>query len=148
MSSTYLNLHYHIIFGTKNRRPYIDDKFRGRIHAYLGGTLKKLGCVPQKIGGTQDHVHILTGLKATHCLSDVMRELKKNTSIWVHKEIGIPEFQWQDGYAAFTVSATACSGVKRYIDRQKEHHRQKTFKEELAELLEMAGIEYDPKYLD
>jgi putative transposase len=106
------------------------------------------GGFPQEVGGVVDHVHLLVGLKATHCLADVMRELKKASSAWVHEEIGRRSFMWQEGYAAFTVSATAREAVRQYIARQEEHHRTKSFREELVEMLKKAGIEYDPKYLD
>ncbi len=148
MSSTYLSLHYHLVFSTKHRRPYIDPPWRDRLYEYLGGTLKSMGGFPQKIGGTPDHVHILTGLRATHTVADVLRDLKKNSSVWIHTEIGEKGFAWQEGYAAFTVSATSRDGVRRYIEHQEAHHRVKSFEEELRELLEMAGIEYDPRYLD
>jgi putative transposase len=95
-----------------------------------------------------DHVHLLVGLRATHCLADVLRELKKASSAWVHEHIGVRAFGWQDGYAAFTVSATARPGVQGYIANQEEHHRGKSFRDELVEMLGKSGIEYDPKYLD
>lgn len=148
MASTYLSLHYHLVFSTKNREPWIDASWRPRLHGYLGGTLQGLGGFPEGIGGMADHVHILVGLKATHCLADVMRELKKAATIWVRQEIGIASFCWQDGYAAFSVSATSQSAVRAYIANQEDHHRVKTFREELLEMLDKAGIEYDPKYLD
>ncbi len=102
----------------------------------------------QSTGGTADRVHLLVGLKATHCLADFLRELKKACSTWVHDEIGIGRFAWQEGYAAFTVSATARRAVKRYIENLETHHCKKTFREELVELLEKAGVEYDPRYWD
>lgn len=148
MSSTYLSLHYHLVFSTKNRRPWIADDSIERLHEYLGGTVRGLGGFPQQIGGVADHVHLLVGLKATHCLADFMRELKKASSTWVHDTVGQSQFAWQEGYAAFTVSATARNGVKRYIANQAEHHRKKPFREELIALLNKAGIEYDPQYLD
>jgi (p)ppGpp synthase/HD superfamily hydrolase len=77
-----------------------------------------------------------------------MRELRKASSSWVHDEIGMRPFAWQEGYAAFTVSASARTAVRRYIANQEEHHRKKTFREELVEMLEKAGVEYDPRYLD
>jgi REP element-mobilizing transposase RayT len=107
MPSTYLSLHYHLVFSTKDRVPNIDAAWRSRLHDYLGGTIRGLGGIPQGIGGVADHVYLLVGLKATHGLSDVMRELKKASSSWVHDEIGLQMFAWQEGYAAFTVSATA-----------------------------------------
>ena len=95
-----------------------------------------------------DHVHLLVGLKATHRLADFMRELKKASSVWVHQEIGEKGFAWQEGYGAFTVSPNARDHVRAYIAGQEEHHRVRTFREELVELLERAGVEYEPKYLD
>ena len=146
--STYLSLHYHIVFGTKNREPFLAPKWRSRLHEYLGGTIAGLGGFSQQVGGVEDHVHVLVGLKATHSLSDVLRELKKMSSLWVHEQIGVPTFAWQTGYAAFTVSANAREAVQRYIANQERHHRTKTFREELIEMLERAGIAYDPKYFD
>ena len=148
MSSTYLSLHYHLVFGTKNRESFIDPAWRASLHEYLGGTLLGLDAFPEGIGGVGDHVHILVGLKSTHCLADVLRELKKASSGWVHEKIKLPSFAWQEGYAAFTVSATSRKAVRKYIAHQEEHHRTKSFREELIEMLEKAGIEFDSKYLD
>ena len=148
MSSTYLSLHYHLVFSTKNREALIAPEWQARLHDYLGGTVRGLGGYPEGIGGVADHVHLLIGLKATHCLADFMRELKKVSSTWVHDEIGLRAFAWQEGYAAFTVSATARDAVRHYIANQEEHHRVKSFREELIEMLNKAGVEYDPKYLD
>ncbi len=148
MPSTYLSLHYHLVFSTKGRVPSIDIDWQSDFHAYLGGTIRGLGGVPEAIGGIADHVHLLVGLKATHCLADVMRELKKAASIWVHEKIGAGDFAWQEGYAAFTVSPTALEAVKEYVANQEEHHRGKSCREELIELLERVGIEFDPRYLD
>lgn len=148
MPSTYLSLHYHVVFGTKKRIPFIDVAWRSRLHDYLGGTIRGLGGFSEGIGGVADHVHLLMGIKATHCLSDVMRELKKGSSAWVHQEIGDKTFAWQEGYAAFTVSSTSCEAVRNYIANQEAHHRLTPFREELIVMLEKAGVEYDQKYLD
>ena len=147
MPSTYLSLHYHLIFSTKERRLLIADPWRDRLHAYLGGTVHTLGGVPQAIGGTADHVHMLVGLRATRCLAEVLREIKRPSSQWVHETLGVAEFAWQEGYGAFTVSASGLAAVKRYILRQEEHHRKKTFQEEYVELLQRSGVEYDVQYL-
>ena len=148
MPSTYLSLHYHLVFGTKNREAFIAPQWRLRLHEYLGGTISGLGGFPQGVGGVADHVHLLIGLKATHCLANVLRELKKASSIWIHEQVGLPSFAWQEGYAAFTVSATARAAVQKYIANQADHHRAKSFREELIAMLNKAGYEYDPKYLD
>jgi putative transposase len=148
LASTFISLHYHIVFSTKHRQPMIDVAWRARIHEYLGGTVNGLKGFSQGVGGTEDHVHLLIGLKSTHCLADVMRELKKATSLWIHEEIDVAKFAWQEGYGAFTVSPNARDGVKRYIANQEEHHRKQTFREELVGLLEQAGVEYEAKWLD
>ena len=148
MASTYLSLHYHLVFATKNREPLIDAEWRPRLHQYLGGTISGLDGVPQGIGGVADHVHLLVGLKATHCLADVLRELKKASSVWVHEEIGVKSFAWQEGYAAFTVSAPSGKAVKKYIANQEAHHRKRCYREELIEMLDKAEIKFDSRYLD
>ncbi len=107
MASTYLSLHYHLVFGTRNREPCIAPSWQPRLHEYMGGTISGLGGFPQGVGGAADHVHLLVGLKATHCLADVLRELKKASSLWVREQIGLRSFAWQEGCAAFTVGATA-----------------------------------------
>jgi putative transposase len=148
MPSTYTSLHYHAIFSTKNREPIIHTSWRSQLHEYLGGTIRGLGGIPQGVGGVADHVHVLFSLKPTHCLSDFMRELKKGSSIWASNPTVEKAFHWQEGYAAFSVSASACGAVHDYIARQEEHHRSKTFREELIEFLQKSGVNFDERYLD
>ena len=148
MPSTFLALHYHIVFSTKDRAPLIADSWREPLHAYLGGTVAGLGGISQGVGGVADHVHLLVGLKATHCLADFLRELKKASSVWVRDEIKLRGFAWQEGYGAFTVSPTARPRVQKYICNQVEHHRVKTFREELKEFLKNAGVKYQDCFLD
>ena len=146
MPSTFLSLHYHLVFSTKERRLLIASAWRDRLHDYLGGTVNGLGGFIQQVGGVADHVHLLVGLKATHCLSDFMRELKKASSTWAAENCE-PLFAWQDGYAAFTVSASMRERVRGYIKNQEQHHAKMDFVVELKELLEKHGVEYDPNYL-
>ena len=132
MGSTYLSLHYHIIFATKHRTPWIAPSWADRLHAYLGGTVRGLSGTPEAVGGVDDHVHLLVGLRATHALADFVRELKIAGTTWVHDQKLESDFSWQEGYAAFTVSPTSCDGVKRYVLNQVEHHRRRTYIEELT----------------
>ncbi len=148
MSSTHLSLHVHVIFSTKGRTPWIASEWRDRLHAYLGGAAREWDAVPEAIGGVADHVHLLLGLKATHCVADVLREVKRGSSEWVHGTIGCKEFAWQDGYGAFSVSASQREEVRAYIARQEEHHRRRTFREEYLEFLVKSGVEFDPRYVD
>ncbi len=147
MPSTHLSLHYHLVFSTKNRVPSIADAWRGRLHAYLGGVVRNVEGVPEAIGGVADHVHLLIGLRATARLADVVRDVKAVSSRWVHEETGNREFSWQEGYGAFTVSASQREMVREYIAKQEEHHRKRTFQEEYLELLKRSSVEYDDRYL-
>ena len=108
--------------------------------------MRGLDGVALRVGGVEDHVHALIGLKPVHCISDFVRELKKATSVWAgaRYERG---FEWQEGYSIFSVSASMLNTVSAYIERQTEHHRNRTFAEELKELLEKHGVKYDPKYM-
>ena len=147
MPSTHTSLHYHIIFSTQNREPCLAATWRGQLHDYLGGTVRGLGAHSEGVGGVADHVHLLVSLKPVHCLSDFMRELKKHSSQWVSETFRM-RFHWQEGYAAFTVSASAREVVRAYIAGQEDHHRKKSFREELTEFLQKSGVKYDERYLD
>ena len=147
MSATYCSLHYHATFSTKDRYPLINDDWRSSLHAYLGGIIKNLGGVPVAIGGTDDHVHALIGLRATHRLDYVMRDLKSGSSEWVHQAVGKSSFNWQPGSFGATVSPSQVDAVTRYVLNQEQHHRHRSFQDEYLEMLKLAGIEYDERYM-
>lgn len=147
MPSTHTSLHYHLVFSTKDRVSSIRPDIRDRVHAYLGGVIRGIGGAPLEVGGIADHVHLVIGLKPTHLLADVMRVLKSDSSKWIHAELGIRDFAWQEGYAAFTVSKSAIEAVREYVRNQEEHHRKRTFQEEYVEFLRKMGIDYDERYL-
>jgi REP element-mobilizing transposase RayT len=146
MGSTFFSLHYHIVFSTKERRPLIRREWRPRLHSYLGGIIKSMKGVPEIVGGVSDHVHLLVSLRPVHCIADVVRDMKKDSTSWVKDNLD-RRFFWQEGYAAFTVSPSATESVRKYIADQEAHHRKNSFVDELRELLGKAGIEYDEKYL-
>ena len=99
-----------MVFSTKERRPLIRAEFRPRVHSYLGGIIRGMNGVAEIVGGVDDHVHLLASLRPVHCVADVMRDLKKDSSTWV-KENFNRSFSWQEGYAAFTVSPSATDSV-------------------------------------
>ena len=148
MPSTYTSLHYHLIFATQNRECWFVEPARYNLHEYLGGTVRGLGAHPEAIGGVADHVHLLVSLKATHCLADFMRELKKASSVWFRETFHRTGFHWQEGYAAFTVSGSARNSVRDYIARQEQHHRKRSYREELVEFLQRSEVEFDESHLD
>jgi REP-associated tyrosine transposase len=146
MGSTFYSLHCHVVFSTKERRPLIGPQWRVRLHEYLGGTVRGLGAVAEAIGGVADHVHLLASLKTTDAPANLVRELKKASSIWAAEKYE-PWFAWQEGYSIFSVSWTHVPVLRRYIANQEAHHGNVPFVDELKRLLERNGVKYDPQYL-
>jgi len=148
MTATHLALNYHVVFGTKQCRPLILGAWRHRLHALIGGCVREAGGVALAIGGVAGHAHLLLGLKATHRLCDVVREIKAASSRWVHQQIKEPDFAWQEGYGAFTVSASQLDTIRAYIAKQEVHHAKVTFRDEYRSFLERHGVSFDPSYLE
>ena len=148
MGSTYTNLLYHLVFSTKHREPLIVPEIQEDLYRYIGGIVRDQGGKLLHAGGMPDHVHLVTRLKADVSVSEMMRLIKANSSKWANEEgRQRTRFEWQVGYAAFSVSASQLEGVARYVDTQEEHHRRRPFKEELMELLRRNGIEFDERYV-
>ena len=145
---TYSKLTYHIVFGTKFRKPSIRDEFRERLYEYIGGTIRAKNGHLIEIGGVDDHVHVLANLSPAFAISDMVRDFKANSSKWMNENICPRErFEWQKGYGAFSVSYSQIEIVRRYIQRQPEHHRKQSFQDELIEMLEQHEIPFELKYL-
>jgi putative transposase len=148
MPQSYGAIYFHFVFSTKNRQEWIDEKLESRLHEYLGGILRAMDCRLLAAGGTADHIHLLASMARTLTVANVMRDIKSNSSGWIHKEIeGLAGFDWQDGYGAFSVSFSQIDRVKNYIGRQKEHHRRASFQDEFLDLLVRHEVPYDPKYI-
>ncbi len=126
----------------------IADAYQARLYDYIGGTVRKLGGISLALNGTEDHVHLLAKLRPDTALSDVLRDLKANSSGWMHNLFPeLKEFSWQRGYGAFTVSQSNVEEVANYIARQKEHHARVSFRDEFIQFLKANGIEYDERYV-
>jgi REP element-mobilizing transposase RayT len=149
MSQSLVKNLVHLIFSTKNRQPCIPKEHRPQLFAYQAGIFKKWDSRALLIGGTEDHVHVLFSLSKNHALKKVVEEVKKGSSKWMKVDgPRIAGFYWQAGYGAFSsVSQSSVESVKRYIDRQEEHHRKMTFQDELRALLRRHGIEFDERYV-
>jgi REP element-mobilizing transposase RayT len=148
MPATYTRLVYHIVFATKGRVPVLTANVRQRVHEYIGGTVKGLNGVALAVGGTEDHVHVVVSLSATHCLADFVRELKKAASHWIRSEIGMQSFAWQEGYGAFTVSNDVVPTAVAYVNDQEAHHRTEGSQAELLRLLRELGVEVDMRFFE
>ena len=147
MAQTLVSLLTHVIFSTKNREPFITPEVEPELFAYIGGILKNHESRLLAAGGTSDHVHLLVSQSKNIALSSLMKDVKKDSSSWIKtKGNQFRNFHWQDGYGAFSVGMKEIGALKKYIATQKEHHRKRSFKEELIEFLDEYGIQYDERY--
>jgi putative transposase len=148
MSDSYTNLLYHIVFSTKERRPLITPEYEVRLYDYIGGMIRKAGGISLELNGTSDHIHLLAKLRPDCALSDVLRDLKANASGWMYDVFpSLKNFSWQRGYGAFTVSQSNVAAVRQYIARQKEHHRNISFRDEFIQFLKENDIQYDERFI-
>ena len=137
----------HLVFSTKNRERMLADEDISDLHAYIGGIINGMGCIPLEINTEPDHAHILFILRRTIALSEVVCGVKKSATEWLRTRAPrYKEFHWQAGYGAFSVSQSAVEVVRQYIRNQAAHHRVKTFQDEFRAFLKKYQIEYDEKY--
>jgi putative transposase len=142
-------VYIHLVFSTKDRRPFLRDKsVSDKLHAQLGGITKTLECPPLLVGGVEDHVHLLCRFGRTITQAEWVKEIKRVSSTWI-KEQGrdYADFEWQGGYADFSVSKSNLDEVERYIAEQETHHRKMSFQEELRALLRKHEVEFDERYV-
>ncbi len=147
MPQSLSQLYIHLVFATKNRENTIPKSTFNDLYSYIGGIMKGMECVPLRIGGTEDHVHILFILNKNISLVDCVKTIKANTSRWIKMKSENDNFSWQDGYGAFSVSQSQIEKVTNYIENQEEHHRKKTWKEELEAFFKAYNVKYDERYL-
>jgi len=147
MPHSYSNILTHIVYSTKNRRPFIDAALEARLFPYLGGIIRQLGG-KLYLNGVEDHVHLLAELPPTIAVAEVIGKIKGSSTYWIHQSFPQQsQFAWQRGYAAFSVSKSKVATVARYIEAQKEHHKKHSFQDEFLELLRRHGISINEKYL-
>lgn len=142
-------VYIHLVFSTKDRRPFLRDQAtRAALHAFMGGIAGRLECPPLTVGGAEDHVHLLCRFGRAITQAEWVKEIKRVSNGWL-KERGpdYADFAWQRGYAAFSVSLSNLESVKQYIARQEEHHRKITFQDEVRALLRKHEIDFDERYL-
>jgi putative transposase len=148
MAGTYSKLIYRLVFSTKNRQPVISEHIEAELYKYIGGIIRGIGGSCLEINGMPDHVHILASLLPKIAVSDVLRDVKANSSKWMHEtKPHVQAFGWQDGFSAFSVSKSQVEPVRKYIVDQKSHHKQRDFKTELLGLLDKHEIEFDERYV-
>ncbi len=146
--NTYTQLHIHLVFAVKFRRSLISLNWNQRLHKYIGGIINNNGHQSLAINSMPDHIHILLGLNPRQSISDLMRFIKKDSTLFINKEkLTSSHFNWQEGYGAFSVSHSNLRTVTNYIHNQQKHHHHLSFKNEYLGLLQKHDIEYTNAYL-
>ena len=148
MPQSLSKVYVHITFSTKHRKNQIDDEIENPLFEYIGGICKKMECNPVKVGGHQNHIHILCLLSRKVAQMTLLENVKKSSSRWIKtKGEKYSDFYWQDGYGIFSVNPTEIEVVIDYIEHQKEHHKKRSFKNEFRAFLKKYNIEYDEQYV-
>jgi REP element-mobilizing transposase RayT len=145
MAHTHLNLLVHVVFSTKNRRDTLSDDLRPKLWKYISGIGTNHDITVLSVGGTTNHVHALLALPPEVPIAKAVQIIKANSSRWIGEQ-GI-QFAWQEGYGAFSVSASNVGTVKDYIEHQSEHHAKRSFEDEFVAMLKKSSVEYDPQYV-
>ena len=146
--STYSQIYIQVVFSVKARDHAIKPEWEEELYRYISGTINKKGQKLLAINGMPDHIHILINMQPNCCLSDLVREIKKSSNIFIKEKGWIKEnFEWQEGFGAFSYSQSALENVISYIQKQKDHHKKTTFKEEYTKFLEKFNIDHNNKYL-
>jgi len=148
MANTYTQITIHIIFAVKGRENFIKSAFKEEFFKYISGIVRKKRQKLLCINGMSDHIHILIGLEPSMALSDLVRDLKANSSRWINEKRLLPwKFEWQEGFGAFSYSRSQRSIVIKYIENQEYHHAKRSFREEYLEMLKKFEVEYNQKYV-
>ena len=148
MANTYSKIYIHIVFTVKGRQNLIQKKYREQLHKYISGIIKNKGQKLLSIFAMPDHIHLFMNTKPNITISDLVRDIKANSSKFISEEkIVKGKFSWQKGFGAFSYSESQIPSVIKYIKNQEEHHKKRTFREEYIELLTKFAIEFDEKYL-
>ena len=136
MANTFTQIHIHTVFAVQNRMSLINQSWQERLYKYIISIIQKHGHKVLSIGGMPDHVHVLFGFRPTQALSNLIQEVKRDSSEWINQnKFVMGRFSWQEGYGAFSYSKSHLSRVKNYIDKQEEHHKKKTFLDEYKKIL-------------
>jgi REP element-mobilizing transposase RayT len=148
MANTYTQIHIQAVFAVHNRASLISKNWEGRLYEYITGIIQNNGHKLLAINGMPDHVHILFGMRPSQSNSDLLLDVKGDSSRWINQnKICANRFSWQEGYGAFSYSKSQIPIVAKYIERQKEHHKKKTFIEEYSKILNDLEIEFDDRYI-
>ena len=148
MANTYTQIHIQAVFAVSNRQSLIHEKWESELYIYITGIIQNHGHKLLQINGMPDHIHLFFGMRPTQSLSELMKQVKGDSSKWINEKGYLKnKFSWQAGYGAFSYSKTDVPKIIQYVKNQKEHHQAISFKDEYLELLKSFDIAYDERYI-
>ncbi|MDY6801734.1 MAG: IS200/IS605 family transposase [Bacteroidota bacterium] len=148
MANTYTQITIHIVFTVKHRENLIKKQHREELYKYIAGIIQNKNQKLLAINGASDHIHILVGLNPAMSISNLVRDIKNNSSKFINKKRWVlGKFQWQEGYGAFSYSRSQRPDIIKYINNQEEHHQKLSFKDEYLNILKKFDVNYDDEYL-
>lgn len=148
MGNTYTQIHIHVVTAVKYRGAVIKPAWKERLHQYITSVVQHNGHKMLSINSMPDHLHLFFGFRPTQALSDLMRQVKGESSEWINREqLTASVFKWQEGYGAFSYARSQVHDVIHYIEHQEAHHRKKTFQEEYKEFLQRFEVPFEEQYL-
>ena len=148
MANTYTQIYLHVVFSVKGRQNLIHKDWKDELYKYICGITNNKEQKVYAIGGVADHIHLLVSIKPNIALSDLVRDIKANSSKWINeRELIKGKFKWQEGFGAFSYAQSQLDNVIAYINNQEQHHRKKLFKDEYIDLLQKYNVNYDDRYL-
>jgi putative transposase len=148
MANTYTQIHIQAVFSVQNRESIIGKQWKDELYKYITGVMRNNNHKLLAINGMPDHIHILFGMRPSQSLSELLQDIKGNSSKWINDRKFVKgKFSWQEGFGAFSYSKPEILKIVQYIERQEDHHKKKTFIEEYKEFLTDFGIEYNEKYI-
>lgn len=146
--SSFKQIYYQIVFGTKYRKPTINEAYCEELYKYIWGIIENKKCKLYRINGVEDHIHIFCDLHPSIALADLVKDIKVASSIWLKANGNFPDFiGWQDGYGAFTYNIRERDMIINYVKNQKIHHKKENYYDEYKRLLIENGVDFDEKYL-
>lgn len=148
MANTYTKIHLQFVFAVKHRQALIHPSWDNELYKYITGIVQNHEHKMLAINGVEDHIHILVGMRPSQSISDLLRDIKGDSTLWINDSKFLnKKFEWQSGYGAFSYSPGDVKNVIRYILNQKEHHKNQLFKQEYLEMLTYHEVEHDPQYI-
>jgi REP element-mobilizing transposase RayT len=148
MANTYTQIHIHFVFAVKFRNGIIQPQWKDNLYQYITGIIQNKNHKLLAINGMPDHIHILIGIRPSQSISDLMKDVKQGSSLWINEnKLANGHFEWQVGYGAFSYSKSQLNSVIDYIKNQEIHHKKRTFREEYIQFLEKFEIDYDTEFI-